>query len=73
MKNNGFHQRTPKKHTVFHFFVKKKKKGIFFFTGRDTEEYRIKYNTLLLGIAMFLMFSFSTLRVLQREFRVKIL
>lgn len=41
--------------------------------GRDTEEYRIKYNTLLLGIAMFLMFSLSTLRVLQREFRVNIL
>lgn len=72
MKNNIFHQRTPKKHTVFHFFVKKKN-VFFFFTGRDTEEYRIKYNTLLLGIAMFLMFSLSTLRVLQRKFRVKIL
>lgn len=73
MKNNIFHQRTPKKHIVFHCFAKKKKTVFFFFTGRDTEEYRIKYNTLLLGIAMFLMFSFSTLRVLQREFRVRIL
>ncbi|XP_052695811.1 uncharacterized protein LOC128174256 [Crassostrea angulata] len=41
--------------------------------SKDTEEYRIKYNSLLLGIAMFLMFSLSTLRVLQRKFRVKIL
>nr|XP_019930087.2 uncharacterized protein LOC109620999 isoform X2 [Crassostrea gigas] len=40
--------------------------------SEDIEEYRIKYNTLLLGIAMFLLFNFSTLRVLQREFRVKI-
>lgn len=71
MKNNILHQRTPKKHTVFHFFVKKN--VFFFFTGTDTEEYKIKYNTLLLGIAMFLMFSLSTLRVLQRKFRVKIL
>lgn len=63
MKNNIFHQRTPKKHTVFHFFVKKK--CIFFFTGRDTEEYRIKYNTLLLGIAMFLMFTLLEKTALQ--------
>lgn len=39
MKNNIFHQRTPKKHTVFHFFVKKK---MYFFssqaeTQRSTE------------------------------------
>lgn len=36
MKNNGFHQRTPKKHTVFHFFVKKKKK-VFFSSQAGTQ------------------------------------
>lgn len=46
------------------------KKCIFFFTGNGIEEYRIKCNTLL--FAMLLLFSFSTLRQLQREFKVKI-
>lgn len=32
MKNNILHQRTPKKHTVFHFFVKKK---MYFFLHRQ--------------------------------------
>lgn len=52
----------------FFFF----KKMYFFFTGNGIEEYRIKYNTLLFGIAVLLLFSFSTLRQLQREFKVKI-
>lgn len=30
MKNNIFHQRTPKKHIVFHFFAKKRKLYFFF-------------------------------------------